>query len=55
MANFDFVAVDLYEVLHLEKIPTVSHLDEVLHEWALGTWLRTAMCSCLVDGSDDMT
>jgi hypothetical protein len=49
MANFDFVAGDLHEVLHLEKISTVSHLDKVLHEWALGAWLRTAICSCVVD------
>jgi hypothetical protein len=51
MANFDFVAgrLHVHEVLHLEKIPTVSHLDKVLHEWALGAWLRSVMCSCVVD------
>jgi hypothetical protein len=40
LAYSDFVAGDSYAFLHLEKIRTV------LHEWTLGAWLRSVVCSC---------
>jgi hypothetical protein len=47
LAYFDFLKVNLYEILHLEKscMQRVIFQIKVQHEWALVAWLGPVVCS----------